>query len=214
MSREWGEKAVLGLMGYVGDSLLDASILAAKAPWLLDETSPQDAVDLQADETGIRRYASDTDATHRARVASPWDAYTYAGSKDGIGEDGQGLEGQLHLLGYPNALTIADYEWSVPDPAHWSRFWVLIPETDHSWTDDGAWDDPGTWDDGGVWDLTASDEEIRSLRNLIRQWKSGHEICAGIIILRGGELWDYPSGPWSDPGNWDDGLQAITISAV
>lgn len=215
MSREFGEKFVLGLMGYMGDALLEASLNATRAPWLLEETSPQDAVDLQVYETGLRRYPSETDAEHRARVQDPWTTWGTAGSKDGTGGVGEGIEGQLHLAGYPNAFTMADYEWTfdADSGVWWSRFWVIIPASDHSWTDDGAWDDPGVYDDGYVWDMTATEEEIRSLRQLIRTFKGAHDICPSIIVMRDGELWDFPSGLWSDPGNWDDGDQPFFIKA-
>jgi len=218
LSREWGEKLVIGLMGYMGDALLEAATLALTNPWLLERTSAYDAVEYSVAETRMVRYPADTDATHRARAASPWAAWTYAGTQDGIGGEGQGLDGQLHLFGFPNAFTKADYEYDFGDyplpygPDYWSRFWVFIPESDHTWTDDGAWDDPGTWDDGGAWDISATAEEIRSLRQLIRQWKAGHEICQWIVVMGTGELWDYPAGIWNDPGNWDDGTAPIFIS--
>lgn len=215
MSRGYGSRLVLGLLGFMGDALLDSATFAAKAAWPLESSSPDDALDLQAAETGIRRYPSETVASHRAREATPWDAWEFAGTKEGFGDDGQGIDGQLHLLGYPNAFTVADYEWSLPDPVLWSRFWVIIPETDHSWQHDGTWGDPGTYDDGGVWDSTATIDEVRALRAVIRQWKAARDICVSIIALMGGEdLWDYPAGIWSDPGNWDDGEEPIVISPV
>jgi hypothetical protein len=215
MSRDFGKRLVLGILGYVGDWALESATLAVKASWLQESTSPDDALDLQSTETGIRRYPSEAASAHRSRAIDPWNAWEFAGSKEGYGATGQGLDGQLHLLGYPNAFTVADYEWSLPDPVLWSRFWVIIPETDHSWQHDGTWADPGDYDDGGVWDATATVEEIRALRILIRQWKSGHEICVSIIALMGGEdLWDYPAGIWSDPGNWDDGDEPLVFSPV
>lgn len=221
LAREFGEKMVLGLMGYTLDAHLEASTLALKAPWLLEDTSPDDAVSEQADETQIEQYPSETEASHRARVVTAFDAYEFAGTEDGHGDPGQGIEGQLILLGYPNAFTLADYEIDfddestshVPPGVNWSRFWVFIPDTDHSWTDDGIWSDPGVWSDGGVWDTSASFDEIRNLRRVIKKWKAAHDLCPFIIILRGGELWDYPTGPWSDPGNWDDGDIPIFIPA-
>lgn len=216
MSREFGEKFVIGLMGYFGDALLESSANAARSPWLLEDTSPQDAVDLQANETELRRYPNESDDAHRDRVQDPWTTWAFAGSQEGTGGDGEGIEGQLHLAGYPNAVTIADYEWTFDASAGvwWSRFWVILPFGDHDWDDDGIWSDPGNYDDGGLWDTTASLEEIYALRQLIRTFKAGHDICPYIIALRDGEVWDYPAGGlWSDPGNWDDGDPPIYIQA-
>jgi hypothetical protein len=214
LSREYGAKLVLGLMGYIADAMAEAATLALKSPWLLEDTSPNDAVDLQSAETKIIRYPGESIASHRARVQTPWGAWPFAGTKDGTGGTGEGLEGQLALLGYPNAFTLADYEWTPDSVVHWSRFWVFIPESDHAWITDGVWSDPGTWSDGGVWDISASAAEIRALRQLIRQWKAARDRCWQIIVqLSGGELWDWPEGVWSDPGTWGDGDEIVFLGA-
>lgn len=215
MLREWGEKFTIGLLGYTGDAMLEAATLAVKAPWLLEASSPDDAVEFQAEETGIQRYPGETLAAHRARVQSPWDAWTFAGTKDGHGGSGQGLEGQLELLGYPNAYTLANYEFSIDgDAANWSRFVVIIPQSDHSFGDPDTWGTVGrTWGDGGVWGSDATSDQIRALRRLIRQWKAGHETCPVILAMRDGYIWGGPGLTWGQASlTWGSGDPPIRIS--
>ena len=93
------------------------------------------------------------------------------------------------------------------DTAKWARWWLI-----YDWPfvviDDGTWVSAGTYDDGGVWDSGLSAADVESLRIVPSEWNAGHTI-ANIILLNGGaELWDYPIGLWSDPGNWNDGAQA------
>ena len=84
---------------------------------------------------------------------------------------------------------------------YWSRLWVVL--TGHGWVDDGIWDDPGTWDDGGTWDTDATPDEVRATRNIVRLFKSAHEVCPAICVVLDELPWaaNQPDGTWGNPLN-------------
>lgn len=112
--------------------------------------------------------------------------------------------GRRYSMDTAGVVTRDDITWS-PDlnTAKWARWWMF-----YHWPDpvvsDGIWSDPGTWSDGGVWDSELTVEEVEELRLVPTEWNAAHPFGTLVLMNDGVELWDYPPGVWSDPGDWLD----------
>jgi len=200
----------VGALGLTQDAIFQGIEEATKASWLLEDTSPEDALPLAGEDSHMPRFAGsglygapsgETSANYRVRLVARWNVWSYAGTETG-------LEGLLVALGYPNASVVPNRDFSIDgDYTNWSRFVVIIPVTDHGWGDPGDWGDVGrTWGDGQVWGNTAAAIDVNALRLLIARYKAAHEICSGIIALRSGNVWGDPDLAWDGLGlTWGSG---------
>lgn len=84
--------------------------------------------------------------------------------------------------------------WSAQeDIDNWSRFWVYIPHTSHSFTTGALWSDPGVWDDGGVWDYEGfAPQQLNDIRNAIENYRSAHEIPVRLRFFTSTGTFDDP----------------------
>lgn len=205
-------RVLTATLGAAIDALVDATKQAVKARHVA--TAPDDALEALGADRLLERYPIESNATYRARLAAAWDAWEFAGSK-------QGILAALAAAGYPDAqlFTWRDFAPWAPTPheAWWSAFWIDVPT--HPFASDGLWSDPGTWDDTvpghngappgpGTWDSDATVGEVAAVRGGVRKWKPAHEICVAIRFLVGTDRWDSAT-PW-DHGAWDDTAQLFT----
>lgn len=192
LQEHWGER----LVGYVA-LLMDVTTVglgeALRAPWLREETSPDDVLPLVGNERRLPQYPGETNDQYRARLIDSWNAWAVAGNQSAV-------VSQLEAA-FPG-ITVEikrndDWDWD-GDPDNWSRFWVIIHN--HPWTASPGWGAGGTWGDGGVRGLSATREEIRTLRSIIQQWKAAESLNPWIIIVLDEVTWaaEQPDGTWHD----------------
>lgn len=166
-----------------------------------------DGLDRRGRERGIPRRPGEGNPAYALRLRDAWDLWLSAGSRAQLIDEIQGH------LGVTGVKIVAAYEWDgVTSDAYlgtypawgdsseldnWSRFWVYVPDTGHSFTADGNWDDPGDWDDGGVWDFEDFNwQQVQRLRWVIDNYRPGHEICVRIrFMLEAGSFTDVDT--WS-----------------
>lgn len=107
-------------------------------------------------------------------------------------------------------LDLGDWDWDGGALTAWSRFWVIIyPTSDGlpwrvtTWTDFGS--TMGEFEATKTFGTTATQNEVASVRAIIRDWKPGGTKCEWIIISPDDAMFD-PSNPSATPswpaGDW------------
>lgn len=109
-----GERFTQGMIGLVGDIILEAATSALTSSLLADPDSPSDAVTKVAADRRIDRYPTDTTETHRARTLGAWDVWSNPGTE-------QAMLDQIYLFGYPEAFLLA-----IVDVAQPRKFFVIV----------------------------------------------------------------------------------------
>jgi hypothetical protein len=197
----FGER-VTGTVGLVTDLVSVAAGEAARAPWLLEETCPDDALPMLGEERRMPRYPGETAAAYKARLHAAWEAWEYAGTA-------QAIISQLEAFGLSDieVMTPRDWDWDSAAPgtwedgvggdANWSRFWVVIKG--HPWTG-ATWGAGGAWGSGGVIGLSATRDEIAAVRDIVQRWKGAEALNPWIIVVLDEVTWaaEQPDGTWHD----------------
>lgn len=121
------------------------------------------------------------------------------------------------------AIPLASWDWDGSTTLN-TRSWLVIYNTapNQLWNDDGVWiDGPTTelWEDDTpfTWGTQATIDQIHSLIDLIRVWKSGHTRCVEIIIAFDDDDFDpltaappNPDGTWGNYSVNNGGVQGPT----
>lgn len=198
-------KAFFQVIGFALDTL--TSDARAAQVWRLPSYASPSSLPYVGDGRSIDRYFADTDQTYQIRVKNAWDLWFRAGSK-------QRLIDAITAMGHQNVRIYSYAELGGAVPDRWrgwtSAFWVFIgPPTAvlPSWTwGTGNWGDTVAGHLGApagprVWGATGINwYEVQQLRNAIRKWKQGHEICAEIVFVSSGRIWEPGGGPWGGGG--------------
>ena len=190
-----GQKLMPGTLGVFFDAAAEGCNQAIKARFFGSDTFPPSALPYLGDGRAMPRYPIDTDASYLARRRDAWNIWKQAGTKIGI-------DRQFAALG----LTASVKDRSTPgwnwdgDTDNWSRFWVVI--TAHPWTT-WTWGSGVLYGDGHTWGSTATLEDVRSVRALVRKWKPAHTVCDHIIVVMDAVTWaaEQPDGTWYNPAN-------------
>jgi hypothetical protein len=187
--------------------------LAIKAR--MPSIAPADALALLADERGIARGQTESEASFRGRVRAAWDVWRWAGTP-------YGMLLAFYWAGHrPASGRVAlqtqngfQYEFREDfDPA------VHAPEDSLTATDLGVVNLGGTpelWSDFAVVFLppvlpawaasmpTDGSPEVEALRRLIVRWKPAHARCVRLRVSTI-DLWDYPVEAWEPTAEvWDE----------
>lgn len=192
--RTGNNEKYMGALGLMLDRMAEATRLAISMRSITSPDFPSDAQGLVGQERTLPRFPLESEAAYVARLQDAWLLWHEAGTQGGIAD-------MFARLGTAIAFkTNATWNWDT-QPINWSRFWVVI--TTHSWTNEGTWDGAGTWDDGGTWDTTATPDEVRAVRGIVRSFKGAHEICPAICVVLDGVTWaaNQPNGTWGNYAN-------------
>ena len=203
MQGEFGDK-LTAYYALLQDGISTTLFEAQRAAWLLETTSPDDVLVHIGNERNMPQYPGETFAQYRARLHGAWEAWTYAGNESSI-------IGQLEAFGLSDIeiKTPRDWDWDsaagltweegVGGEDNWSRFWVVIKG--HPWVAQNS------FTLGTCMGLSATPEEIRTVRSIIQKWKYGAAINPWIIVVLDETTWDaeQPDGTWHD---WRNRSQA------
>jgi len=187
----WGSRFVGGAIGTMADLLGEGAAIAMKAPWVRQRKSPPDALPLLGNERSMPRYDADTDLSYRKRLFRAWSTWSFAGTVEGIGS--QGVNGQLAAAGYENITILNNFHWDFESPKGtiwWSRFVVIIeqPHPFERWT----YGSGPVYGGAVTYGCTASIEQIREIKGIIRKWRDGHSVNPWIYVIIDHEYYGDP----------------------
>ncbi|MEN6535511.1 MAG: hypothetical protein ABFD89_17740 [Bryobacteraceae bacterium] len=195
----WGSRFT-GILSLFADATAQGASEALRAPWLKEETSPDDCLHLAGSECRMPRYPNETPATYRARLNGVWEAWEFAG-------DELAIEGQLHAAGFTTAYVTTDITREGPDgqaAPYWSQFWVHFPPGSGVVVNLTVrlWDGTYLWDGAIDWQPTnLTREQIATMIGIIRQWKPADWVCRALVFDFYSGLWDG-SFAWDGSRNW------------
>jgi hypothetical protein len=172
----WGSRFV-GVIGLMADSVATGAAEALRVSWLLESTSPDDALPLDGSEKRMPRYPLETAASHRARLVDAWNAYEHAGLESAI-------LSQLTAAGYPGCTIEFDSAREGPHgeaAPYLSQFWVRFPVGVCS---PGSNWDSFNWDDGTAWDTSLSFAAVSTLRSIVNHWKPADWCFRGMLFAQ------------------------------
>lgn len=187
----WGSRFMGGAVSVMAETLGKGATIALKASWLRQAVSPPDALPLVGSERSMPRYGAETDLIYRGRLHGAWDAWLFAGTAEGEGD--QGVAGQLSAAGYPNVTILNNFHWDFEwpkDPVNWSRFVVVI-EQPHPFTSWAYGSGPAY---GGVmtYGCSATQAQVLEIKAIVRKWRDGHSVNPWIYIVLDHEYYGDP----------------------
>ena len=178
--------------------------------------APSEALAYIGRDRRMARGREETDSTYAARLRGWLDAHRFRGGPYEMLRQIHAYyaanpfpvqlvyrSGRRYSMDAAGAITVDTVAFDIDDmPAKWARYWLF-----YAWPypvdADGTWADGGAWDDGGVWDSTLTVEDVASIRVVPREWSAAHALGQTVLLSEDRELWDYPGGLWSDPGEWE-----------
>jgi hypothetical protein len=183
--------------------------------------APVDALPNIARDRKITRGFNEPEATFRARVipwlsdhrprGNPWKLMAQLKAYCGVEMmirtvDNRGnfytsaADGTLS-----RSLDTGNWDWD-QEPTLWSRFWVILYPPPELWTEGPVWGPDlwgGAWGNAGyTWGSTATIQQVRSIRNIIRDWKPAGTRCVNIILAFDSSSFN-PASTLPDAGFWD-----------
>lgn len=178
------------VLGITGDTAEEGMSEGVKMPWLLEPTSPPDALPLIGSERRMPRYPGETDAQYRARLYGAWDTYQFGGDENTI-------LGQLALAGFPGAEIFDPGNATFSPPSYWSHFIIVFPLGTHTVTAAGPAYGSFNWGATNYGPVGLTADTAATIRGIIAKWKPVQWICRLIVFQVQG--WAYGDGH-----NWGD----------
>lgn len=175
---DW-EQRFLVVVGELINMVMDGASHAVRARFVSD--APADALSYMGADRRLTKGPAEPDTAWRARIDDAADVWSWAGT---VAPDG--LIGHLVAYGFTDGtdvpVLLESQDVGAPTRAsYWSQFWIIIPETCHSYT------------------TTVPADVTELLRRLVRQFRSPEAICASMVFITAGErTWD-----WGTPASWD-----------
>jgi hypothetical protein len=110
-----------------------------------------------------------------------------------------------------------DSETNASAADQWSRFWVILYPPSSLWEPAPRWGEAGAvYGSGRTWGTTATGEQVRSVRSLIKDWKPAGTRCVNIIIAFDDASF-APTDPAGDPlpngwwGHWSRNVGGVQV---
>lgn len=114
-------------------------------------------------------------------------------------------------------LNQGNWNWSGPEPARWSRFWVVIYPNGLWTTAPNNWGDVAgpDWTEGtGTIGTTATPDQSATVRFLVNDWKPGGTRCVNVIIALDPASFNpttpEPNGLWE---RWSKNVAGTQVSS-
>jgi len=167
------------VVAHLFNAIADGASYAVRCRFI--EHMPTDALGYAGADRLLERGPAELDANWRERLLLAWDAWTLAGT---VHEDG--LLGQIRAFGLddettPPLLLESQDVGAPPRSEYWSRFWLVFPPATHGHT------------------VSIPTADLVALRRIVRRFRPAHIVCAGVVFVVTGRLWD-----WNMPATWDD----------
>ena len=177
----YGAKLVQGVIGLVGDAMVDWMIAGIRSAQRVEGWADINAADAAGRERGMRRYANETRDGYLERLRNAWTAWEFAGTK-------QGILDQFTAAGYPNTLDIyTAAQWPLRPVVGWISQWFLFfPVGSHNWSAAATYGPTSIYGASLTYGITAPASDIDDVRAIISDWKAGHEVCREVIVELGG----------------------------
>lgn len=207
-ARGWG-----GANGYMKDIFVEIGVVGVRSRFI--NVCPNDALAYHGSERGLVRYVGDTDDGYAQRLNNAWNLWVNAGTAWGMIQ-------QFGFAGFPSVYIRENWDWPGMPPGispithlpyapgeEWWRFWVVIDDSVlHLFGSVSFYWDDGvtTWDDGSLWDFTIAPPNISKIHQIINTWKPAHTICAGVLVILEGWVWDGLGITWDDGHTWDSSV--------
>jgi hypothetical protein len=172
--------------------------------------APPDGLGNLAAEKKLEQGPTETTASFRARLKAAWDVWPWAGTPTG-------LLRALWYAGYTNVLLLTGNGGVHSLDANLDVVTTLVPDADMP---SGFWNAfrvifPQPLPAG--WDPTPPDnasDEVNAIRRLVVQWKAGHAVFDGMVVVRSGLVWGAPaSQQWGGSGlTWGGSIAEWTAT--
>lgn len=175
---DW-ERRFLVVVGSLYDMCADGLTYATQSRFI--GYAPSDGLPYMGRDRTLDRGPNEPDDTWRSRLFAAWDSWAFAGTVNPLG-----LIGQMVAWGYTDGVEIPvlleSQHVGVPSRAdYWSRFWVVVPPSCHSYT------------------VSVPADDAAVVRRMVRAFRPGQVVCGAVVfVLTGGRLWD-----WNMPATWD-----------
>ena len=153
--------------------------------------APADALPYLADDAGgLERFPIDNDASHRARIASAWTLWPWAGTR-------HALEVVFGLLN-PSPGTTRIATARELNRAPWAQWWAFVSQA--SPVALRNWDASSTWG-SGVWGSLAERTFVATVRRFARRFANARDIGWAVTLRSSPGVWGTP-GTWGAPSTW------------
>lgn len=209
--RKAAGEAFLGAIGDQIDVLATKAKDATKTAFVRE--APSDSLNAHGWARSFERFPGEGDSAYRARLLRAWEWWSSAGTKDApLPEDGAdgGLVGIITAyLGGSAVVEVHPYFEPWRGPGHvigwWSHFWVVLKDTGFTARVYGS--PTPTWGDGGTFGSTATLSQVTTVKNLVRLFKSAHEVCPAVVVVLSGKTYGSPPA-------WGTGTYDATAASV
>jgi hypothetical protein len=214
------------LVAYSLTVMMDAYQERARLAWLarFPTHAPPDALPLLGRDRKVVRGFSEPEATYRSRLVSAPTRHRTRGNAFALMAELRaycGVDMMIRTVDnrgtwYTRAadgtqstvLAAGNFDWD-GEPTKWSRFFVVLYPPTTLWTEGPVWGDADLWGgawgtSGYTWGSTATPEQVRSIRGIIRDWKPAGTRCVNIIVAFDAASFDpatAPGAPMPD-GGW------------
>lgn len=198
LRREWGEK-FLYAHGLVVDGVLEWAIQGVKARF--PSKAPEEALPLMGRDRKIIRGFNEPASSYRVRLARWMTDWRRAGNAFALLEQMKAYlygytltlrtvndRGSWQTIGLDGSYAVdrlkGNWNWDGKYPlTARTRFWPILSDVTSLWQGSGVYGDgTTTFGDGSVLGLTATPNQVASLRQLVAQWKPGGTLCPFIIV--------------------------------
>lgn len=177
-----------------------------------------------ASDRGIRLYASEPEASQRARLAQSKQLRRLFGTQQGelrnvqpfflgfpavptiriVHQAGDGSSATWHTLAPDGTYSVvratpSNWDWDTA-PSKWSRVWCIIDVSVLGLSAQSDWDGGQNWDGGTVWDGLLGADAIADLVAGLTEAKAAHEAVWGLIFATDPSTFSPTSTPASAGG--------------
>lgn len=192
--------------------------------------APSDALGAIGQDRRIVKGFVEADATYASRLLRWLDDWKTAGNPFSLMQQVKAYSGATRLRTVDqrgNWFTLdgddqayvfdqGNWDWDGLPDTNWSRFWLII------YSETGPWErvEWGThdWGEAGrTWGSTATPEEVKSIRGIVRDWKPAHAKCVKIIVSFEDDAFDptdaqppLPDGTWGRNWKYSGGVVVRT----
>lgn len=182
----------IAAVGFFHDMMVEVAVQAVKSNQMRSDTFHESGLKLIGAERQMPRYPAETNIQYKDRLRDAWTAYVSAGNFNAIVDQLAhfGLTAEIWEQTQEGPAPAHDsaniWDWD-DNTAKWSRFWTVI--TGHPYVK-LVWGEFAYGDEGTTWGTSATEEDVQTVRDIIRHWKEAHVVFPHILIVLDSTAWD------------------------